>query len=150
RTSVGVGVTVSVASSKENFDAIVMAGGAEDPRPLDIPGFESPGVRFAMEFSTQQNKRNAGDDEIRAAPRGSSSATGKHVVVIGGGDTGSDCVGTSNRQGASSVTQSEIMPRPPEKEEKASSWPNWPLKSRTSSSHEEGCEREFAVSTKRA
>jgi glutamate synthase (NADPH/NADH) small chain len=89
RTSVEVGVTVSVASLKENFDAIVMAGGAEDPRPLDIPGFELPGVRFAMEFLTQQNKRNAGDDEIRAAPRGSLLATGKHVVVIGGGDTGS-------------------------------------------------------------
>ncbi|QCI93604.1 glutamate synthase subunit beta [Novosphingobium sp. EMRT-2] len=150
RTSVEVGVTVSVASLKENFDAIVMAGGAEDPRPLDIPGFELPGVRFAMEFLTQQNKRNAGDDEIRAAPRGSLVATGKHVVVIGGGDTGSDCVGTSNRQGALSVTQLEIMPRPPEKEEKALSWPNWPLKLRTSSSHEEGCEREFAVLTKRA
>jgi glutamate synthase (NADPH/NADH) small chain len=88
RTSVEVGVTVSVASLKENFDAIVLAGGAEDPRPLDIPGFELPGVRFAMEFLTQQNKRNAGDDEIRAAPRGSLVATGKHVVVIGGGDTG--------------------------------------------------------------
>ena len=150
RTSVEVGVTVSVASLKENFDAIVMAGGAEDPRPLDIPGFELPGVRFAMEFLTQQNKRNAGDDEIRAAPRGSLLATGKHVVVIGGGDTGSDCVGTSNRQGALSVTQLEIMPRPPEREEKALSWPNWPLKLRTSSSHEEGCEREFAVLTKRA
>ncbi|WP_225010748.1 glutamate synthase subunit beta [Novosphingobium percolationis] len=149
RTSVEVGVTVSVASLKENFDAIVMAGGAEDPRGLDIPGFELPGVRFAMEFLTQQNKRNAGDDELRAAPRGSLLATGKHVVVIGGGDTGSDCVGTSNRQGAASVTQLEIMPRPPEKEDKALSWPNWPLKLRTSSSHEEGVVREFAVLTKR-
>ena len=149
RTSVEVGVTVSVASLKENFDAIVMAGGAEDPRPLAIPGFELPGVRYAMEFLTQQNKRNAGDDELRAAPRGSLTATGKHVVVIGGGDTGSDCVGTSNRQGAVSVTQLEIMPRPPEKEDKALSWPNWPLKLRTSSSHEEGVAREFAVLTKR-
>ena len=149
RTSVEVGVTVSVASLKENFDAIVMAGGAEDPRGLGIPGFELPGVRFAMEFLTQQNKRNAGDDELRAAPRGSLLATGKHVVVIGGGDTGSDCVGTSNRQGAASVTQLEIMPRPPEKEDKALSWPNWPLKLRTSSSHEEGVVREFAVLTKR-
>ena len=149
RTSVEVGVTVSVESLKENFDAVVMAGGAEDPRPLNIPGFELPGVRFAMEFLTQQNKRVAGDDEIRAAPRGSLTATGKHVVVIGGGDTGSDCVGTSNRQGALSVTQLEIMPRPPEKEDKALSWPNWPLKLRTSSSHEEGCEREFAILTKR-
>jgi len=149
RTSVEVGVTISVASLKENFDAIVLSGGAEDPRPLTIPGFELQGVRFAMEFLTQQNKRNAGDDEIRAAPRGSLVATGKHVVVIGGGDTGSDCVGTSNRQGAASVTQLEIMPRPPEKEDKALSWPNWPLKLRTSSSHEEGVERDFAVLTKR-
>ncbi|MCB2076484.1 MAG: FAD-dependent oxidoreductase, partial [Novosphingobium sp.] len=98
---------------------------------------------------TQQNKRNAGDDELRAAPRGSLTATGKHVIVIGGGDTGSDCVGTSNRQGAASVTQLEIMPKPPEKENKAMSWPNWPLKLRTSSSHEEGCERDWAVLTKR-
>ncbi len=149
RTSVEVGVTISVASLKENFDAVVLSGGAEDPRPLDIPGFELPGVRFAMEFLTQQNKRNAGDDEIRAAPRGSLTATGKHVLVIGGGDTGSDCVGTSNRQGAASVTQLEIMPRPPEKEDKALSWPNWPLKLRTSSSHDEGCERDWAVLTKR-
>lgn len=149
RTSVEVGVTVSFASLQENFDAVVMAGGAEDPRGLNIPGAELPSVRMAMEFLTQQNKRNAGDDELRAAPRGSLTATGKHVVVIGGGDTGSDCVGTSNRQGAASVTQLEIMPKPPEKEDKALSWPNWPLKLRTSSSHEEGCEREFAVLTKR-
>ncbi len=149
RTSVEVGVHVSVESLKENFDAIVLAGGSEDPRPLNIPGYELPGVRFAMEFLTQQNKRNAGDDEIRAAPRGSLTATGKHVVVIGGGDTGSDCVGTSNRQGAASVTQLEIMPRPPEKEDKALSWPDWPLKLRTSTSHDEGADREFAVLTKR-
>lgn len=149
RTSAEVGVHVSVESLKENFDAIVLAGGAEDPRPLNIPGYELPGVRFAMEFLTQQNKRVAGDDEIRAAPRGSLTATGKHVVVIGGGDTGSDCVGTSNRQGALSVTQLEIMPEPPVKENKAMSWPNWPLKLRTSSSHEEGVQREFAVLTKR-
>jgi glutamate synthase (NADPH/NADH) small chain len=149
RTSVEVGVTVSVASLKENFDAVVFAGGAEDPRPLAIPGFELPGVRYAMEFLTQQNKRNAGDDELRAAPRGTLSATGKHVIVIGGGDTGSDCVGTSNRQGAASVTQLEIMPRPPEKENKATSWPFWPLKLRTSSSHEEGATRDWAVLTKR-
>lgn len=149
RTSVEVGVTVSFASLQENFDAVVLAGGAEDPRGLNIPGAELPSVRMAMEFLTQQNKRNAGDDELRAAPRGSLFATGKHVVVIGGGDTGSDCVGTSNRQGALSVTQLEIMPKPPEKEDKALSWPNWPLKLRTSSSHEEGCEREFAVLTKR-
>ena len=149
RTGVEVGVTVSFASLQENFDAVVLSGGAEDPRGLNIPGAELPSVRMAMEFLTQQNKRNAGDDELRAAPRGSLFATGKHIVVIGGGDTGSDCVGTSNRQGAASVTQLEIMPKPPEKEDKALSWPNWPLKLRTSSSHEEGCEREFAVLTKR-
>ncbi|MEL0254004.1 MAG: glutamate synthase subunit beta, partial [Novosphingobium sp.] len=149
RTSVEVGVTVSFASLQENFDAVVLAGGAEDPRGLNIPGAELPSVRMAMEFLTQQNKRNAGDDELRAAPRGSLTATGKHVVVIGGGDTGSDCVGTSNRQGAASVTQLEIMPKPPEKEDKALSWPNWPLKLRTSSSHEEGADRDWAVLTKR-
>ena len=149
RTSTEIGVNISVDSLKENFDAIMLAGGAEDPRKLDIPGAELPGVRLAMEFLTQQNKRNAGDDEIRAAPRGSLTATGKHVIVIGGGDTGSDCVGTSNRQGALTVTQLEIMPRPPEKEDKALSWPNWPLKLRTSSSHEEGCERDWAVLAKR-
>ena len=149
RTSTEVGVTVSLASLRENFDAVVLAGGAEEPRQLDIPGAELPGVRLAMEFLTQQNKRNAGDDEVRAAPRGSLTATGKHVVVIGGGDTGSDCVGTSNRQGAKSVTQLEIMPKPPEKEDKALTWPDWPLKLRTSSSHEEGAERDWAVLTKR-
>ncbi|MBK6802706.1 MAG: glutamate synthase subunit beta [Novosphingobium sp.] len=149
RTSTEIGVTISVASLKENFDAVVLSGGAEDPRPLEIPGFELPGVRFAMEFLTQQNKRNAGDDEIRAAPRGSLTATGKHVVVIGGGDTGSDCVGTSIRQGAASVTQIEIMPKPPAKEDKALTWPDWPMKLRTSSSHEEGCERDWAILTKR-
>ena len=149
RTSVEVGVNISVDSLKENFDAIVLSGGAEEPRKLEIPGAELPSVRAAMEFLTQQNKRNAGDDEMRAAPRGSLTATGKHVLVIGGGDTGSDCVGTSNRQGAASVVQLEIMPKPPEKEDKALTWPNWPLKLRTSSSHEEGCERDFAVLTKR-
>jgi len=150
KTGTEVGVQVSVESLRENFDAVVLSGGAEKPRPLEIPGSELTGVRFAMEFLTQQNKRNAGDDELRAAPSGSITATGKHVVVIGGGDTGSDCVGTSNRQGAASVTQLEIMPRPPEKENKALSWPNWPLKLRTSSSHEEGCQRDWSVVTKRA
>jgi len=149
RTSVEVGVNISIESLKANFDAVVLAGGAEDARKLEIPGAELPSVRLAMEFLTQQNKRNAGDDELRAAPRGSLTATGKHVIVIGGGDTGSDCVGTSNRQGALSVTQLEIMPKPPEKEDKALTWPNWPLKLRTSSSHEEGVEREFAILTKR-
>ena len=149
RTGVEVGVDKPFATLQENYDAVVLAGGAEDPRGLGIPGAELPGVRLAMEFLTQQNKRNAGDDELRAAPRGSLTATGKHVIVIGGGDTGSDCVGTSNRQGAASVTQLEIMPRPPEKEDKALSWPDWPLKLRTSSSHEEGVARDWAVLTRR-
>jgi len=148
RTSAEVGVDVSVKSLKENFDAIVMAGGAEDARMLQIPGAELPGVRLAMEFLTQQNKRNAGDSEERAAPRGTLTATGKDVIVIGGGDTGSDCVGTSNRQGAKSVTQIEIMPQPPEKENKLLTWPDWPMKLRTSSSHQEGVTRDWAVLTK--
>lgn len=149
RTSSEVGVEVSFQALRDNFDAVVLAGGAEEARALDIPGAELPGVRLAMEFLTQQNKRNAGDDEVRAAPRGTLSAKDKHVIVIGGGDTGSDCVGTSNRQGAASVTQLEIMPQPPEREDKATTWPNWPLKLRTSSSHHEGCERDWAVLTKR-
>ncbi len=148
KTSTEVGVDVSMKSLKENFDAIVMAGGAENPRPLQIPGAELPGVRQAMEFLTQQNKRNAGDNEERAAPRGTLSAKDKHVIVIGGGDTGSDCVGTSNRQGAKSVTQIEIMPKPPEHENKLLTWPDWPMKLRTSSSHEEGVERDWSVLTK--
>ena len=149
RTSSEVGVEVSFAALKDNFDAVVLAGGAEEARALDIPGAELPGVRLAMEFLTQQNKRNAGDDEVRAAPRGTLSAHGKHVIVIGGGDTGSDCVGTANRQGAASVTQLEIMPQPPSQEDKALTWPGWPLKLRTSSSHQEGAAREWAVLTKR-
>jgi glutamate synthase (NADPH/NADH) small chain len=149
KTCKEVGVDISFHSLRENFDAVVLAGGAEEPRPLQIPGAEMPGVRYAMEFLTQQNKRVAGDDELRAAPRGSILATGKHVVVIGGGDTGSDCVGTANRQGAKSVTQLEIMPKPPEKENKALTWPDWPLKLRTSTSHEEGVIRDWAVLAKR-
>lgn len=149
KTSSEVGVEISLNALRENFDAVVLAGGAEEARTLSIPGYELPGVRLAMEFLTQQNKRNAGDDEMRAAPRGTLSAKGKHVLVIGGGDTGSDCVGTSNRQGAASVTQLEIMPKPPEKEDKALTWPNWPVKLRTSSSHEEGAVRDWGVLTKR-
>jgi glutamate synthase (NADPH/NADH) small chain len=149
KTGKEVGVDISFKTLSENFDAIVLSGGAEDARQLAIPGAEMPGVRLAMEFLTQQNKRVAGDDEVRAAPSGSLLATGKDVVVIGGGDTGSDCVGTSNRQGAKSVTQLEIMPKPPEKEDKALTWPDWPLKLRTSSSHEEGANRDWAVLTKR-
>ena len=149
RTSTEIGMTVSVASLKENFDAVVLSGGAEEPRRLEIPGAELSGVHVAMDFLRQQNKRNAGDEEMRAAPDGTILATDKNVIVIGGGDTGSDCVGTSNRQGAKSVTQIEIMPQPPEHEDKAMTWPNWPLKLRTSSSHEEGVDRDWAVLTKR-
>ncbi|WP_284124080.1 glutamate synthase subunit beta [Parerythrobacter aestuarii] len=149
KTSSEVGVEVSFKALQENFDAIVLSGGAEEARQLEIPGAEMSGVRLAMEFLTQQNKRNAGDDEVRAAPRGTLTATGKDVIVIGGGDTGSDCVGTSNRQGAKSVTQIEILPKPPEHEDKALTWPDWPMKLRTSSSHEEGVERDWAVLTKR-
>jgi glutamate synthase (NADPH/NADH) small chain len=150
RTGVEVGATISIKSLIEAYDAVALTGGAEWPRDLQVPGRELQGIHFAMDFLTQQNKRVAGDDEARAAPRGTISARGKHVVVIGGGDTGSDCVGTSNRHGAASVTQLEVMPQPPEKENKALTWPDWPLKMRTSSSHEEGCERDFAVMTKRA
>jgi glutamate synthase (NADPH) small chain len=149
RTSVEIGVHVSVDSLLENFDAVVLAGGAELPRLLEVPGYELSGVRPAMEFLTQQNKRVAGDEEVRAAPRGSILATDKNVIVIGGGDTGSDCVGTSNRQGAASVTQIEIMPKPPVREDKAMIWPDWPLKLRTSSSHEEGCDRDWSILAKR-
>jgi glutamate synthase (NADPH/NADH) small chain len=125
------------------FDAVLLAGGAEASRDLPIPGRELEGVHFAMEFLPQQNKIVAGD-KIKGQLR----ADGKNVVVIGGGDTGSDCVGTSNRHGASSVTQFELMPMPPEEENKPLVWPFWPIKLRTSSSHEEGCQREFAIATK--
>ncbi|MGZ3341322.1 MAG: glutamate synthase subunit beta [Reyranella sp.] len=150
RTGVEVGATLSIKSLLEGYDAVALTGGAEWPRDLDVPGRDLSGIHFAMDFLVQQNKRVAGDDEARAAPRGTLTAKGKHVIVIGGGDTGSDCVGTSNRQGASSVTQLEVMPQPPVKENKALVWPDWPLKMRTSSSHEEGVERDFAVLTKRA
>ncbi|MES2887909.1 MAG: glutamate synthase subunit beta [Pseudomonadota bacterium] len=128
---------------RDQFDAVVLAGGAEQSRDLPVPGRELQGVHFAMEFLPQQNKINAGD-KLKSQLR----ADGKHVVVIGGGDTGSDCVGTSNRHGALSVTQFELMPMPPEQENKPLVWPYWPIKLRTSSSHEEGCEREFAIATK--
>ena len=128
---------------KAQFDAVLLAGGAEQSRDLPVPGRELEGIHFAMEFLPLQNKINAGDklkNQLRA--------DAKHVVVIGGGDTGSDCVGTSNRHGAASVTQFELMPMPPEHENKPLVWPYWPTKLRTSSSHEEGCEREFAIATK--
>ena len=135
--------TISPAQLAESFDAIVLTGGAEQPRDLPVPGRELKGVHFAMEFLPLQNKVVAGDK----VP-GQLTATGKHVVVIGGGDTGSDCVGTSNRQGAKSVVQFELMPQPPEQENKPLTWPNWPIKLRTSSFHEEGCERDWSVTTK--
>jgi glutamate synthase (NADPH/NADH) small chain len=150
RTGVEIGVAVSVDQLLADHDAVVLSGGAEAPRDLPVENRELSGIHFAMDFLTQQNKRVAGDDESNAAPNGTLSATGKHVVVIGGGDTGSDCVGTSNRQGAASVTQFEIMPQPPAKEDKALVWPDWPLKLRTSSSHQEGCDRDWSVQTKRA
>jgi len=150
RTNTEVGVVISMESLRENYDAVVLSGGAEKPRTLEIPGAELSGIWPAMQFLVQQNKRNAGDDELRAAPDGTISAKGKHVVVIGGGDTGSDCVGTSNRQGAASVTQLEIMPKPPEHENKGLSWPDWPMKLRTSSSHQEGVDRDWSVLTKKA
>ncbi|MEF8705722.1 MAG: glutamate synthase subunit beta [Candidatus Accumulibacter sp. UW27] len=125
------------------FDALIVAGGAECPRDLNVPGRDLDGVHFAMDFLPQQNRVNAGD-QVPAQIM----ATGKRVVVIGGGDTGSDCVGTSNRHGALSIIQFELMPQPPVQENKSLTWPYWPLKLRTSSSHEEGCERDFAVSTK--
>ncbi len=137
---------VSIKTPEElrtEFDAVVIAGGAETPRDLPVPGRELQGVHFAMDFLRQQNKVVAGDKV-----KGQISAAGKHVIVIGGGDTGSDCVGTSNRHGAKSVTQFEVMPQPPESENKALTWPYWPLRMRTSSSHEEGVERDWAVSTK--
>jgi glutamate synthase (NADPH/NADH) small chain len=149
RTNFEVGATVTVQRLLDDYDVLVMAGGAEAPRDLEVEGRDLDGIHFAMDFLTQQNKRNAGDPETMAAPNGTLSAAGKHVVVIGGGDTGSDCIGTSNRQGAASVVQLEIMPRPPEREDKIMTWPDWPLKMRTSSSQEEGCERDFAVATKR-
>ena len=133
---------VGAETLQAEFDAVVLAGGAEVPRDLPVPGRELDGVHLALEFLIPQNKEVAGG---RPNPI---SATGKHVVVIGGGDTGSDCVGTSNRHGAASVTQFELMPMPPEQEDKAMTWPYWPTKLRTSSSHEEGCERDFAVATK--
>jgi glutamate synthase (NADPH/NADH) small chain len=135
----------AIAAKKllDEFDAVVLTGGSEHPRDLPVPGRELDGVHFAMDFLPLQNKRVAGDDGVKPL-----TAEGKHVVVIGGGDTGSDCVGTSNRHGAKSVTQFELLARPPEEENKPLTWPYWPLKLRTSSSHEEGATRDWAVTTK--
>jgi glutamate synthase (NADPH/NADH) small chain len=143
-----VGVNVPVEKLLAEYEALVLAGGAEKGRDLPIPGRELKGIHYAMDFLPQQNRRISGEPQETQGP-GSEPilATGKHVVVIGGGDTGSDCIGTSIRQGALSVTNFEIMPQPPEHENKMLSWPLWPLKLRTSSSHEEGAERDFAVNT---
>jgi glutamate synthase (NADPH/NADH) small chain len=144
KTSVHVGVTLPAKELLGKFDAIALTGGSEKPRDLPVPGRELNGIHYAMEFLPLQNKKVAGDavpDQILA--------TGKFVVVIGGGDTGSDCIGTSIRQGAESVVNFELMPQPPDQENKPLTWPYWPLKLRTSSSHEEGAERDFAVATKR-
>ena len=135
--------TISPQALMQDFDAVILTGGAEQPRDLPVPGRELYGIHYAMEFLPQQNKLNAGDTITKQI-----RADGKHVIVIGGGDTGSDCVGTSNRHGAVSVTQFELLPQPPEQENKALVWPYWPIKLRTSSSHEEGCDREFSIATK--
>ncbi len=137
------GQTLSAEQLLAEFDAVLLTGGSEVSRDLPAPGRALDGVHFAMEFLPQQNRVVAGDKL-----KGQLRATGKHVIVIGGGDTGSDCVGTSNRQGAASVTQFELMPMPPEQEDKPLTWPYWPYRLRTSSSHEEGCERQFAIATK--
>jgi glutamate synthase (NADPH/NADH) small chain len=140
-----VGVDLEADKLLAEHDAVVLSGGAEQPRDLPIPGRDLRGVHFAMDFLPQQNRRVSGEPVVTNEPI---LASGKHVIVIGGGDTGSDCIGTSVRQGALSVTQLEIMPRPPEKEAKLVTWPDWPLKLRTSSSHDEGSTREFAVLTR--
>lgn len=143
KTNVNIGVDVSVKELTEKFDAVILAGGSEKPRDINIPGRELKGIYFAMEFLPLQNKVNGGDeieDQI--------VATGKNVVIIGGGDTGSDCVGTSNRQGAKSVTQLEVLPMPPMERAESTPWPYWPLMFRTSSSHEEGADRKFSINTK--
>ena len=143
RVNQNIGVDTPANVLLQDFDAVVLSGGAEWPRDLPVPGRELSGIHFAMDFLPQQNKVVAGDtvaDQL--------TATGKHVVVIGGGDTGSDCVGTSNRHGAKSIAQFELLPQPPEQENKPMVWPYWPIKLRTSSSHEEGCDRDWAVATK--
>ena len=134
---------MTIETLRSSFDAVVLAGGAETPRDLPVPGRELKGVHFAMEFLPSQNKVNAGD-----RIKGQILATDKHVLVIGGGDTGSDCVGTSNRQGATSITQIELLPQPPTQENRPLTWPYWPLKMRTSSSHEEGVARDWSIVTK--
>src|SRR5262249_38155469 len=139
-----IGADVPVDGLVKGHDAIVLTGGAEKPRDLPIPGRDLKGIHFAMDFLPQQNRRVSNEPQDGVVPI---LAEGKHVVVIGGGDTGSDCIGTAIRQAALSVVNFEIMPRPPEHEDKLLTWPDWPLKLRTSSSHEEGVERDFAVLT---
>ena len=143
RVNQHVGENVAADDLLAEFDAVVLAGGAEHPRDLPVVGRELDGVMYAMDFLTPQNKVVAGDTVANQV-----MATNKNVVVIGGGDTGSDCVGTSNRHGALSITQFELMPQPPEKENKELVWPNWPIKMRTSSSHEEGAHRDWSITTK--
>ena len=143
RTGMEIGATVPVERILDDYDVMVLAGGAELPRDLDVPGRAAGNIHFAMDYLTQQNRRNAG----LSVPDQPIDAAGKHVVVIGGGDTGSDCIGTANRQGAASVTQLEIMPEPPAKEDQPLVWPHWPLRLRTSASQEEGAERLFATRT---
>ena len=145
RSNTEVGVTVSADEILQQFDSMVLTGGSETPRDLGVPGRDLDGVHYAMDFLAQQNRRIAGED---VTDNRTILAGGKNVVVIGGCVTGSDCVGTSIRQGAASVTQLEVMPKPPEMEDKALSWPNWPLKLRTSSSHLEGADRDWSVATK--
>ncbi len=144
RVSQNIGVDTPAKVLLEDFDAVILSGGAEWPRDLPVPGRELGGVHFAMDFLPSQNKVVAGDKVAKQI-----MATAKHVVVIGGGDTGSDCVGTSNRHGAASIAQFELLPQPPETENKPLVWPYWPVKLRTSSSHEEGCERDWSVATKK-
>ena len=139
--------SISAAQLQRDFDAVLLTGGSEQSRDLPVPGRDLDGVYFAMEFLPQQNRVNAGY-KYPSGKGGQLRADGKHVIVIGGGDTGSDCVGTSNRHGAASVTQFEVMPQPPVEENRPMTWPYWPIKLRTSSSHDEGCSREFAISTK--
>jgi glutamate synthase (NADPH/NADH) small chain len=158
KTKTNVGVDIKAAQLERDFDAILLTGGSTVPRDLNIKGRELKGVHFAMEFLSQQNKRVASergvnvdlavDHSAAAYQNGEIWATGKNVVVIGGGDTGSDCVGTSNRHGARSVYQIEIMPKPPEERAASTPWPQWPMQLRTSTSHEEGCERDWLIHTK--
>ena len=142
RVNQDIGVDTPASVLMQDFDAVILSGGAEWPRDLNVPGRDLQGIHFAMDFLPLQNKVVAGDSVADQL-----TATGKHVIVIGGGDTGSDCVGTSTRQGALSISQFELMPQPPEHENKPLVWPNWPIKLRTSSSHEEGCDRDWAIAT---